>query len=193
MEYRQIINTIKKHSSILFSNSAKTAKMQESIDVYNFIRSKYQKKELNNAFKFMFRSFYRLDNAGLSDNQKIRFFELLEKKQTDLAYILNELYKIKTRKKKNSIQFSFASKLIHTLDNDKPIWDRQATKILNLSQIKSGKKDKRINDAVNKYESLNTITCDLLKMEEIKDIIKKFRKVCQRTDGISDMKILDFI
>lgn len=59
----------------------------ESIVVYSFIKNEYARGNIqeNHVFRFVFRSFYRLDNAGLSDDMKNRFFELLAEKQTNLS------------------------------------------------------------------------------------------------------------
>ena len=67
---------------------------RESIEVYRFLKSEYEKGNIldNYLFQFVYRSFYRLDSAGLSEKIKTRYFELLSEKQNDLEIILSELY-----------------------------------------------------------------------------------------------------
>ena len=47
----------------------------ESIEVYNFLKSQFEMSNVteNYLFQFVFRSFYRLDNAGLTPKFKIEF------------------------------------------------------------------------------------------------------------------------
>jgi len=50
----------------------------ESIAVYSFIKNEYAQGNIqeNLVFQFVFRRFYGLDNAGLSDEMKKCFFKL---------------------------------------------------------------------------------------------------------------------
>jgi len=101
---------------------------QGSIDVLKFLQSEFYKGDVsrNQLFQFVFRSFYRLDNAGLTPEFKKKYFELMEssrgKQLFDIKIILCELEKFprtKEKKKgeeKGSLQFSFATKLMNTID-----------------------------------------------------------------------------
>jgi hypothetical protein len=53
----------------------------ESIAVYSFLKNEYAKENIldNFVFQFVFRSYYRLDNAGLSDEIKNRFFRTVSR------------------------------------------------------------------------------------------------------------------
>ena len=52
----------------------------ESLEVYSFLRARFAEGDIANdgLFQFLFRSFYRLDNAGLSDDFKQDFFRLMQ-------------------------------------------------------------------------------------------------------------------
>jgi len=167
----------------------------ESVSVYLFLKDEYEKGGINDnfVFKFVFRSFYRLDNAGLTDEFKKIFFNLLDYKQTDLKYILLRLYEIPTLKNKNTIQFSFATKLIHTVDNNAPIYDLNVGKI--ISKIVSGKnRDEKIQSCLEIYNSLKELYEKLLENEDIKKVILNFRsKFNVDTERMTGPKILDFI
>ena len=86
MEIAQIIKKIFEQQDEILSNLN-----FESIDVYLFLKNEYEKGNiLNNfVFQFVFRSYYRLDSAGLSDKIKKHYFELLAGKQTKLERILS--------------------------------------------------------------------------------------------------------
>ena len=169
----------------------------EDIAVYSFLKNEYAKENvLNNlVFQFVFRSYYGLGNAGLSDEIKSRFFELLAQNQTNLELILSELYEIPTLKGKNTIQFSFATKLLHAINNDKPIYDRNVGEIIDKQvEDSSYSKDERIRSCIEIYNFLEKLYLNMLHDERITNIILKFRSKFKVDDEkISDTKVLDFI
>ena len=167
----------------------------ESVDVYLFLKDEYKKGNIkdNTVFQFIFRSYYRLDNAGLTDEFKKRYFELLADKQTDLKTILWDLYEFPTRRNLKAVQFSFATKLLHTLDNNKPIFDAEVARVIHRSVTGIGKEEK-IDSCRSIYNDLIGIYYNLINDEGIKKIIFKFRKKFDVSPKrMSDIKVLDFI
>ena len=69
---------------IIESNSQKIEDKisKESIDVYNFLNLQFNDKEKNieknYLFQFVYRSFYRIDNAGLTSEFKTEYFKILQ-------------------------------------------------------------------------------------------------------------------
>lgn len=121
------------------------------------------------------------------------FFELLAEKKTNLETILSELYKIPTLKGKNTIQFNFATKLLHTIDKNKPIFDSGVAKLTNLKP-KGSDKDTKIRSCIEIYNSLEKLHAELKEDYKIKEVISKFRSKFKVDDeNISDTKVLDFI
>ena len=167
----------------------------ESIAVYSFLKNEYAKENIRNnlVFHFVFRSYYGLDNAGLSDGIKSHFFELLAEKQTNLGLILSKLYEIPRLQDDNSIQFSFATKLLHTIDNDKPIFDSNVEKSTNI-KLRGSDRDTKIRSRIEAYDSLEKLYAKLKEDDKTKKLISKFRlKFKVDEEKISDTKVLDFI
>jgi hypothetical protein len=167
----------------------------ESIAVYSFLKNEYAKGNiLNNlVFQFVFISYYGLDIARLSGEIKSRFFELLAQKQTNLELILSKLYEIPTLKGENTIQFSFATKLLHTIDNDKPIFDSNVEKSTNI-KLRGSDKDTKIRSRIEAYDSLEKLYAKLKEDDKTKRLISNFRlKFKVNDEKISDTKVLDFI
>ena len=112
----------------------------ESFYVYNFLKDEFLKTEditSNYLFQFTYRSFYRLDNAGLTKEFKRRYFELMQQYKTSdisLKNICIDLHNYKTKKDLNSVQFSFATKLANTIDETYPIYDSEVAKLFNFNQ-----------------------------------------------------------
>ncbi len=168
---------------------------QESIDVYLSLKNEYKKGNINKnyLFQFVFKSYYRLDQAGLGDNLKIKYFELLFKKESNLSNILEELYKIKTERNLRAIHFSFSTKLLHTIDNNNPIYDSEIAYILN-KKVKGKTKKQKIKSCLKIYKEIKDLYQELLKDKKIEQLIKKFKqKFSLKNNEISNIKVLDFI
>ena len=191
MHNNEIIKEIVKRQQEIFSNIS-----LESVSVYIFLKNEYKKGNIikNTLFQFVFRSYYRLDNAGLGDDLKKKYFELMASKQTDLKKILLELYKVLTAKKVNTVQFSFATKLLHTLDNELPIFDAEVSRVFHKS-VSGKNKEQKIESCLKINQFLIDSYSEILKDDQIKNVIKKFRSKfnIEGMNKISDTKILDFI
>jgi len=185
----KIIKEIEEKQKSILSNLN-----SENIAVYIFLKNEYAKGKIldNFVFQFVFRAYYRLDNAGLSDGIRRRFFELLDQKQTNLETILSELYEIPTLKGKKTIQFSFATKLLHTINSNKPIFDSGVSRVTNIRLTGSG--EPKIHSCIERYDFLEKLYLDMLQDERITNIISEFG-LTFKVDGemMSDTKILDFI
>ncbi len=168
---------------------------QESVDVYLWLQEEFERGDIlqNRLFQFVHRSFYRLDGAGLSEIQKAEYFVLMSQGTVDLKKILDKLYEFPTLRKNNTIQFSFATKLIHTIDNTAPIFDAEVGRVFHKAV--SGKtKDAKIESAENIYSELINIYQKLLENSEIKKVIQAFNmKFVPTTKVMSAQKVLDFL
>ncbi|MBB2482484.1 hypothetical protein H5P36_20135 [Bacillus sp. APMAM] len=123
---------------------------EESVSVYFFLYQEFLKGDvtLNPIFQFVYRSFYRLDNAGLTPEFKTTYFELMQQYRNepsiDPVEIVNKLYSYKRRKGDHSIQFSFTTKLINTIDPKYPIYDSEVARVFQFSTYHLKDIDKKI-------------------------------------------------
>ena len=128
----------------------------------------------------------------LSEKYYKKYFELLEtnkrNKNISLDYIVKELNVIDGK-----IQFSFSSKLIHMINNDKPIYDSKISTFYKLPQWKGTDYDERV-DKINKiYDFL------LKEDKRIKDdmllnlSINKVRNRYDLDEVFTDEKVIDSI
>ncbi len=156
----------------------------ESFHVYNFIKEQFNQTEdvrNNHLFQFTYRSFYRLDNAGLTPEFKSRYFELLQEyrtKEISLKDICIDLYEYKTRKGLNSVQFSFATKLANTINPNYPIYDSQVIKLFNFNQPYYLKdRDLKIDKYLEQYTYISSTQKDLLLNEHIITILNSMNNI----------------
>jgi hypothetical protein len=90
---------------------------KEALVVYLFLLDEFDRGPVdqNCLFQFVYRSFYGLDNAGLTPEFHSAYFKYMEdarsKSEVDLTKIVKELRKYPNRKGQPSLQFSFATKL----------------------------------------------------------------------------------
>ena len=164
--------------------------LEASIRVYEWLDAHKEKPE-NSVFQFVFRSYYRIDNAGLTSDWKVRYFEFLSHRERSLKTILEGLYHIPTKKKVKSLQFSFATKLLHTLDTSQAIYDSQVAELLGLP-VKKGKDfTANITTCIAVYEELREAQRQLLSDEGVRKQIKALKD--RYNSQISDEKALDFL
>lgn len=186
-----VINLIKEHKEEIFN---KLSEDKRSFDYYNYILTEFKTGNIvnNNEFKKIYTKFYVLIGAGLTPEFLDRYFELLEKRETNLKKILSELSKIPRRKGDYAVELSFASKLIHTINNDQPIYDSRVAKIFNI-KFNYGIKDinERINDRLTAYNLLKKEFNEVLADQEVKEIVKRFKG--RLKVNIGDVKMLDFM
>lgn len=191
---KQVLNNISKNKDRAFKILS-----IESFDVYLFLNEEFKNSEdisKNYLFQFIFRSFYRLDNAGLSTEFKYRYFELLQEyrnKPIDLKKICLDLNEYKTKKGLNSIQFSFTTKLANIINDRYPIYDSEVIRLFDFKQPYYVKdKNEKIEKYLNQYHEIESTTKDLLLNEEIESILNSmdniFGKSCMK---MGKMKKLD--
>src|SRR5262249_6782436 len=102
---------------------------RDSVEVHCFLSNEFARGSIleNYVFQFTYRSFYRLDNAGLTPEFKQKYFVLLEEArnlpEVDLPDLTRRLSRIPNRKGQDSLQFSFVSKLANTVNAQYPIYD----------------------------------------------------------------------
>lgn len=173
---------------------------EESLAVYCFLHEQWKSKSAveNKLFQFVFRSYYRLDNAGLTDDFKKKYFELLEAsryRQPNIKDLCKELYEIKNRKGLMSLQFSFVTKLANTVNASLPIYDSEVTKMYGYrAPLPSMPVDERIDHLMRFYAELSAdytkIISEGLLCETLQLFDKKFSKY---SSMVSQSKKLDFI
>jgi hypothetical protein len=170
----------------------------ESVEVYRFLQDEFSKGNVieNHLFQFVYRSFYRLDNAGLSPALKEEYFRIMEelrnKNIIDPADIVKRLYQFRTLKDKNSVQFSFTTKLINTINNRYPIYDAEVARVFEFPSYYI----KDYGQKMQRYEEQYQIIQDSYKIVMQEDLLHS--TICKfeerfECSTISEVKKLDFI
>jgi hypothetical protein len=173
---------------------------EESVVVYEFLKSEFEKGKVleNPLFCFAFRAYYGLDNGGLSLDFKKKYFQIMDS-ETKLAFsdVLKELFEFENLKGNKSLQVSFTSKLIHTLDNSFPIYDSKVEKYMKWHYFPSDSTkseaenfDVRVSEYSKRIEKLGNYYKAMIEFEKgyfLNEFDKKFKT------QISAEKKIDFI
>lgn len=175
---------------------------ESSIAVYDFLSKEFTKGNIksNLIFQFLFSAFYGLNNAGLQPEFKDLYFSILDSYKdkthfelTDFKDVLLKLSVIKNRKGQNNVQFSFTTKMFHTVDNTLPIYDNEVASLFGLNQpYQEQDYDKKINIYIKQYELLKYTYDKIINENMIKSTVDLFNSKFGKY-SISETKIHDFI
>lgn len=153
---------------------------RESVEVYRFLSDEFARGPVleNCVFQFAYRSFYRLDNAGLTPDFKREYFVLLEEarglREVDLPGLTRKLFAIPNRKGHASLQFSFVSKLANTVNSQYPIYDAEVASVFSFRAPYNYKTfDVRLTEYMAFYNKLRGIYAEIIG----RDILQKPRQM----------------
>jgi len=174
---------------------------REAVDVYGFLADEFARGSVigNYVFQFAYRSFYRLDNAGLTPEFKCKYFVQLEEsrnlREIDLRRLVEEFYAIPNRKGQQSLQFSFVTKLANTANRLYPIYDREVANVFGFRPPNNlGTFDARLNKYMLFYAHVRDIYSEILNGNLLREPRRIFRQIyAAPPERIPDIKVLDFI
>jgi hypothetical protein len=170
MEYNQmgkieeIINWIENNSTEVIDNIE-----HESVDVYNFLKNEFAKSNVNEnyLFQFVFRSFYRVDNAGLTPEFKKEYFNILEQyrneKELEFEKPLKRLSEFRNRKGQKTVQFSFVTKMFNTIDDSFPIYDSKVARMFSLRRPSNGDFDCKLKKYSGQFNEIESVYRQVIK------------------------------
>lgn len=192
-ENKEIVNFIENNSSKIIENIE-----FESIATYNFLKEQFTDSNVreNYLFQFVYRSFYRLDNAGLTPEFKNKYFIILEdyRDQEDFNFsdILQRLYVIPNSRGFKTFQFSFTTKMLNIIDEQMPIYDSEVAKTFGFIRPYTPSFDKKLDIYLNKYEVIKDTYLEILNKHLLPKtnicFDEKFKEY-----KINEIKKLDFI
>lgn len=174
---------------------------RESVEVYRFLSDEFARGPVleNCVFQFAYRSFYRLDNAGLTPDFKREYFVLLEEarglREVDLPGLTRKLFAIPNRKGHASLQFSFVSKLANTVNSQYPIYDAEVASVFSFRAPYNYKTfDVRLTEYMAFYNKLRGIYAEIIGRDILQKPRQMFRDIyAAPPERIPEIKVLDFI
>lgn len=149
-------------------------------------------------FRRIFISFYGLNQGGLTDTFRDRYFELLfglELKDGVDPYtpILKELHGFERKKGDNALHGSFVSKLVAMHDESYPIFDRHVGSFFGISRPPAGDIDLRISKFVSDLTRLRETYRYISQKEDFIEILKEVKEKKPDLETCTPPRIADFL
>ena len=192
-DINEISEWIENHSTEIIRNIE-----QESVDVYNFLKKEFYESNVNEnyLFQFVFRSFYRIDNAGLTPEFKKEYFKILEEnrneKQLDFEKVLRRLYSFPNRKGQNTLQFSFVTKMSNTINDVTPIYDSEVAKMFSMSRPYQSDFEIKLKKYLVQIDKIKKGYQKITEQNLLPKTVGLFDREL-KNNNLSEMKKLDFI
>lgn len=188
----------KRSQEIVEAMEGENEDLRESVDVYEFLCKEFARGSVreNYVFQFTYRSFYTLDNAGLTSQFKRKYFSLMEDSRgfsdIDLPGLARELHAIQNIKHQHTLQFSFVTKLAHTVSPVYPIYDSLVARVFGF-RVPSNDKGfaDRLNAYMNSYGRLRSAYAEIINRNLLAVPRQLFRD--KYSASIPETKALDFI
>jgi hypothetical protein len=181
--------------------AANPTEIRESVAVYSFLQGEFKRPPVtrNCLFQFVYRSFYRIDNAGLRPSFHAEYFKVMEmsrgSKNIDLKALVRQLSRPDFNwRNLESLQFSFVTKLAHTVCPDTfPIYDSEIARAFGFRPPDCKSLEKRLEQYYIFYEALKKLYAEILSKGELREQVEDFRNQFAITGEIPPLKIIDFI
>lgn len=149
------------------------------------------------VYQFVFRSFYGMDNAGLTDDFKTEFFSILQgrrNRRPRIARLCLRLHGYHNRKDKKTIQFSFVTKLAHTVAPRFPPYDSEVAHLFRFRYPSDPDPRQKIARYLKDYRLLRHEYRRIVRLNLLPKCLAAFQKRYGAFAGrISMVKQLDFI
>jgi hypothetical protein len=179
-----------KGSDIMDMEKVKLAlpKIEEGLNKYLHIMDRLNKVDVSRDIKFQkrYKGFYRMRRN--QDYCDIYFSFMEHNKNRDITFKKTLEFLHNNTK---WLEASFSSKLLATLNPNKPVWDEFVLKNLNLKKPYTYSKD-RFNKTVNLYYKIENWYKDFLKTDDSKEMLQLFNEYYPDKD-ITEIKKIDLI
>jgi hypothetical protein len=172
--------------------NADWTKIQEGYDNYLYIMKNMH--IFDDEFKKKFASFYKLHQGMRNINHKKSFFNLLKdcikNNQDDYTTVLNKL-SLKTRRN----EMSFASKIVASVNANKPVIDKIVLGHFKINRPSYGDLKHKISKSINIYNEIEEDYHEFLKSKKGEELMNIFDKEIKQQHNykITNIKKLDFI
>lgn len=158
---------------------------------YEYIMKNIHKTDVSKDkdFQRKFNHFYRIRR---NQTWREKYYQILEKNKTRKEEVTFENLFCNIYVFTDMTEASFASKMLATLNPDKPIWDSRVLRFLGLKP--TGKNDSDKQDSIIEiYGKIEDWYEEYLKTAEAKENIRTFDEMLPDYSWISNVKKIDYI
>lgn len=147
-------------------------------------------------FQRIYCSYWVLNGAGLCQSYRAKYFALLEREKrtpgtVNVEQVAWDLYETPVNKEKKALQFSFATKLVHMIRTDLPVYDRMVETFYFLPRSYAGPAKTKLANLLTSYQFLVTEYERVLREGLLAGSVQTFRRHFGLPPLYSDQKIID--
>lgn len=172
---------------------------KKDIEPYIWLLETLPEIDVTNHPKFqqVYRDYWKLNPARLDDKFVAAYFSLLQelKNQTDINVEAVSRHLLNTPSHTNgrhSLQFSFASKLVHMLKPDHPVYDKMVDDFFFFpSGAAKEVREVKLTRLLSSYSFLSQEYKRILEQDLLVGAIITFRQHFQVGENYTDQKIID--
>ena len=173
---------------------------RNDIQPYVWLLERLPNTNVGNDIEFqrVYRRYWQLNSARLSQEYLATYFghlELLKSQpeHVNVATIARHMYPLPTHGNgRQSVQFSFSSKLVHMLRPEQPVYDSMVESFFFLPTGSTNETtEQKLSRLQISYEFLYQEYGRVLEHGLLRDSINSFREHFQVNEGYTDRKIID--
>ena len=170
----------------------------ESVELYSVLKSEFENSDVTKNLKFQtaFKSFYGLDNVGFNEDFKVKYFKLIEHYRNltalDIEKVFIDLDRIKNFEGNDSVILSFASKLMCTVDDSVPIYDKEVCNVFSFTEPIDVDFGMVVDILFNQFEIIQIHFNEIIERNMLPVSLKLFDEKFSG-NNLSLIKKLDFI
>jgi hypothetical protein len=175
--------------------------VDEDLDIRTYLtlldRSRNVDVTRDTEFQNKYCRYWRLFGAGLSQDFRSAYFELMEglrgRALPSIREVTRILYEVPSnRSGRKTLQFSFASKLLHTLDPHRPIYDSMVATFYRFSVPNPTKSfEGRLQVFLSFYDFLTVEYKKVVTTQVLEQPIASFRHQFSVSAEYTDEKVVD--
>ena len=139
------------------------------------------------GFQKAFNTFYRIRRNVEWRKCYYDLFERAKVNHYTFADVIRTLYKAT-----GNVECSFSSKMIATIDPNKPIWDQYVIQNLGL-ELKGKIPQERVENAIEVYKSIENWFEEYMETDEARENIIVFDRLLPSYTWLSNVKKIDFL
>ena len=193
MKTTEITKIIEQNATALINNID-----VESIELYTTIKNEFENSDVsvNNRFQQAYREFHGMDHVGFNEDFTNKYFKLLEKYRNhivlDSEKVFIDLDRIKNFEDNDALLFSFATKLMCTIDDSIPIYDKEVCNAFSFTEPIDVDFAMVIDILLDQFEILQAHFNEIIESNLLPVSIRLFDEKF-KGNNISMIKKLDFI
>lgn len=181
-----------------FDQLLRSVKPKDDIDPYVWMIRELPNRNVahDEEFQKRYSSYWALNGAGLGQSFRFEYFSIMEREKYspmgDVEWVTRKLYEIPANStEKRTLQFSFASKLVHMVNPGLPVYDRMVETFYFLPRSYTGGSEKKLENLLASYRFLVKEYERILQEQFLNDALQTFRRHFCLPQVYSDHKIID--